>query len=144
MTVDQRATFAKVLIENGEEAKTIYSFRLERIHWIFGILASIAAIAVALVVLRGAVYAAVQDVAGAEFQKQLRIFHSEARPAIEELIDDRIAAAVGELRHEEEASDLAAELAHAKALSDVANALGRMEERLGAIERRLDRMEAIR
>ena len=137
MTQERRATFAKVLIENGESAKTIYSFRLERTHWIFGILASIAAIAVALVVLRGAVYGAVQDTAADEFQSQLMRFHSTAQPAIENLIDDKIEAAAVYYMAQADAKDYEAEKETAAALADIAATLGRLDERLASIERRL-------
>ena len=141
MTQDKRATFAKVLIENSGEAKTIYSFRLEKAHWIFAILASVAAIAVALVVLRGAVYASVQDVAGDEFRTQLDRFHSEAQPAIRRLIDERIEAAAGPYVAAGADRDHRAELRHATALSSLSVVLGRMDEPLAGIEKRLDRME---
>jgi len=142
MSQERRATFAKVLIENGEDARTIYSFRLERIHWIFGILASIAAIAVALVVLRGAVYASVQDVAGAEFKTQLGRFHSEAQPAIRALIDERIESAAVYYMAQADAKDFETETRTAEALAEIAETLARLDERLGAIDRRLSRMEA--
>ena len=144
MTQDQRATFAKVEFANGDQAKIVYSFRLERIHWIFAILASLAAVAVALVVLRGAVYASVQDVAGDEFRTQLEQFHAEAKPAIRRLIDERIASshALHLAERSTEARDEA--LAHARELAGIAETLGRLDERLASIERRLDRMETNR
>jgi hypothetical protein len=141
MTKERRATFAKVLIENGADAKTVYSFRLERIHWIFGILASIAAIAVALVVLRGAVYASVQDVAGDEFRNQLDRFHAEAQPAIRALIDERIEHAAIYYMAQADAKDFEAESKAAKTLGEIAETLARLDERLAGIERRLDRQE---
>jgi hypothetical protein len=139
---DQRATFAKVLIENGGDAKTIYSFRLERAHWIFGIFASLAAVVVALIVLRGAVYASVQDVAGEEFRKQLRIFHTQAQPAIRDLIDRRLEAHTIQVEASSAASRHRRELENGRHLSDIAETLARLDERLASIERRLDRQEA--
>lgn len=142
MSKNQRATFTKTEFENGGKPKTVYSFSLEKAHWVFGILASIAAVAVCLVVLRGAVYASVQDVAGHEFNSQLERFHSEAKPAIRRLIDERIATAQsvqamtnGKLVH-------AAELTRAAELAGIAETLGRLDERLESIERRFNRMEA--
>lgn len=141
MLQERRATFAKVLIENGEDAKTIYSFRLEKIHWVFAILASVAAIVVALVVLRGAVYASVQEVAGDTFRQQLDVFHKEAKPAIRKLIDEKIEDAATFYIAAADEKDHVVELNHAEALSGLAVVLGRMDERLGSIERRLNRME---
>ena len=144
MSHERRATFAKVLIENGEEAKTMYSFRLERAHWIFGILASLGAIAVSRVVRRGAVYASGQDVAGIAFNKQLEQFHEEAQPAIRELIDERIL--VSETRHAAEVAvaDRVEALAYAEKIAEIAQTLARLDERLAAIEKRLNRMEVSR
>jgi hypothetical protein len=138
MSENRRATFSKTVIENGGPPHTVYSFSLEKIHWITGAVASIAAVLVALIVLRGAVYASVQDVAADEFRRQLDNFHAEAQPAIRLLIDERIrasqieqASACQKLRYEEEREE-------ASELAKIAESLARLDERLAAIEKRLD------
>lgn len=141
MGEDRRATFSKCIIENGDSPRTIYSFRLEKIHWITGAIASIFAVLVSLVVLRGAVYASVQDVAGEEFRIQLEKFHSQAQPAIRRMVDERIAAAQERQIAACARSRLDDERAQATELRDISETLGRLDERLASIERRLDRMD---
>lgn len=133
MVEDKRATFAKVEFDNGEKAKIVYSFRLERVHWIFAILASVAAIAISLVVLRGAVYGSVREVAGEEFATQLRTFHTIAKPAIRILVTGEIKTAFAEHAHDEHKRALE----HAEALAEISSQLARLDERLNSIDRRL-------
>ena len=133
MAEDKRATFAKVEFDNGKKAKIVYSFRLERVHWIFAILAALAAIAVSLVVVRGAVYASVRKVAGEEFAERLETFHRTAKPEIRTLVTAEIKSAFAS----HALSEHRRALEHAAALAEISAQLARLDERLNSIDRRL-------
>jgi hypothetical protein len=71
----------------------------------------------------------------------LETFHTEVQPAIRKLIDERVEAAAVPYVAAGATRDHRAEIRHTTALASLSVVLGRMDERLEGIEKRLDRME---
>jgi uncharacterized coiled-coil protein SlyX len=86
--MNERATFQKTVFDDGSSA--VYSVNLTRAQaW--------GSFIVTLVVILGSVVSAliwmhnsIASIADREFEKQLRVFHSVARPEIADLIDQKI------------------------------------------------------
>ena len=86
--MNERATFQKTVFDDGDSA--VYSVNLTRAQ-AWGSLAITMAVIIGSIV-SGLVWMhnSIAQIADREFEKQLRVFHSIAKPEIAELIDSKI------------------------------------------------------
>jgi hypothetical protein len=90
MCENQRATFAKVVIEDNGTKDTYYTASVKRRTTWLTIGGMVIAAIVGLLTIRGAVIEGVREIARAEFRQDLQSFHDVAIPEIDDLIDAKI------------------------------------------------------
>jgi len=90
MCENQRATFAKVNIQDNGSIDTYYTASVKRTTTWLTISGMVIALLVGLITIRGAVHNGIREVARVEFKENLQIFHDVAVPEIDKMINARI------------------------------------------------------
>ena len=90
MCKNKRATFAKVLIEDDGSIETYYTTSVKRKTTWYTVAGIVVAMIVGMLTIRGAVISGIKGVAKEEFKEELSIFHTVAKPDIENSMDTKL------------------------------------------------------
>lgn len=90
MCNEQRATFAKVKIEDDGTAEVYYSANIRRRTAILATILTLVTIVTGMLTVRQSVIDGVRELSRQEFRKELDAFHTVAKPEIYKAVDEKI------------------------------------------------------
>lgn len=90
MCNEQRATFAKVKIEDDGTAEVYYSANIRRRTAILATILTLVTLVTGMLTIRQSVIDGIRELSRQEFHRQLEIFHNVAKPEIYRAVDEKI------------------------------------------------------
>ena len=90
MCNEQRATFAKVKIEDDGTAEVYYSANIRRRTAILATILTLVTLVTGVMTIRQSVIDGIRELSRQEFRKELDAFHNVAKPEIYRAVDEKI------------------------------------------------------